>query len=89
MFAIGDVAHVDDVPGVAQGALQEGTYVADVLTRRARGDSAPAAFHYRNKGNLAVVGRSWAVADIHGFKLSGRLAWLVWAFVHIAFLVGW
>jgi NADH dehydrogenase len=89
VFAIGDMVHVEGVPGVAQGALQEGAYVADVLTRRIRGRSAPAPFRYRNKGNLAVVGRSWAVADIHGFKLSGRLAWLVWAFVHIAFLVGW
>ena len=89
VFAIGDMVAVEGVPGVAQGALQEGAYVAKVIKRRLAGGGALAPFRYRDKGNLAVVGRSWAVADINGMQLTGFPAWLVWAGVHIAFLVDW
>ena len=89
VFAIGDMVAIEGVPGVAQGALQEGAYVAEVIERRLAGRPAPAPFHYRDKGNLAIVGRSWAVADIYGLQLSGFPAWMVWAGVHIAFLVDW
>jgi NADH dehydrogenase len=89
VFAIGDMVALDGVPGVAQAALQEGAYVAEVVSRRLRGRPAPGPFRYRDKGNLAVVGRSWAVADIRGLQLTGFLAWLIWAGVHIAFLVDW
>ncbi len=89
VFAIGDLAAVPGVPGVAQAALQEGSYAASVIRARVRGRGAPGPFRYRNKGSMAVVGRSWAVADIKGVPLAGRLAWAVWAVIHIAFLVGW
>ncbi len=89
VFAIGDMIAIDGVPGVAQAALQEGAYVAGVVGSRLAGRSAPPPFRYRDKGNLAIVGRSWAVADIRGLQLTGFLAWLVWAGVHIAFLVDW
>lgn len=89
VFAIGDMIAIDGVPGVAQAALQEGAYVAQVVAHRLSGRPAPAAFRYRDKGNLAIVGRSWAVADIRGVQLTGFLAWLIWAGVHIAFLVDW
>ena len=89
VFAIGDLAAVPGVPGVAQAALQEGSYAADVIRARLHGRRLPAPFRYRDKGSMAVVGRSWAVADIKGIPLAGRLAWMVWAVVHITFLVGW
>jgi NADH:ubiquinone reductase (H+-translocating) len=89
VFAIGDMAAVDGVPGVAQAALQQGSYAARVIRARLHGRPAPEPFRYRDKGSMAVVGRSWAVADIKGVPLAGRLAWLVWAVIHITFLVGW
>jgi NADH dehydrogenase len=89
VFAIGDMVVLPGVPGVAQAAMQEGAYVANVIARRLDGKSAPPAFHYRDKGSMAIVGRSWAVADVRGVQLAGRAAWVIWAVVHIAFLVDW
>jgi NADH dehydrogenase len=89
VFAIGDMIALDGVPGVAQAAIQEGHYVAAVIERRLAGKNEPAPFKYRDKGSMAIVGRSWAVADIKGLQLAGRLAWVIWAAVHIAFLVDW
>jgi NADH dehydrogenase len=89
VFAIGDMVTLEAVPGVAQAALQEGAYVAKVISSRLDGNSAPDPFHYRDKGSMAIVGRSWAVADVRGLQLAGRVAWLIWAAVHIAFLVDW
>jgi NADH dehydrogenase len=89
VFAIGDMVALEGVPGVAQAALQEGAYVAKVVAARLDGKSAPPPFRYRDKGSMAIVGRSWAVADIKGLQLAGRVAWLIWAVVHIAFLVDW
>lgn len=89
VFAIGDMVALEGVPGVAQAALQEGVYVAKVIARRLDGKTAPGPFRYRDKGSMAIVGRSWAVADVRGLQLTGRVAWVIWAVVHIAFLVGW
>jgi NADH dehydrogenase len=89
VFAIGDMVALDGVPGVAQAALQEGAYVAEVIARRLDGKSPPPPFRYRDKGSMAIVGRSWAVADVRGLQLAGRVAWVIWAVVHIAFLVDW
>ena len=89
IFALGDTIALDDIPGVAQAALQEGHYVANVIARRLDQKQPPAPFHYRDKGSMAIVGRSWAVADVRGFQVAGRVAWVIWAVVHIAFLVGW
>jgi NADH dehydrogenase len=89
VFALGDLAAVPGAPGVAQAALQEGSYAAGVIRARLHGRTPPGPFRYRDKGSMAVVGRSWAVAYIKGIPLAGRMAWLVWAVVHITFLVGW
>ncbi len=89
VFAIGDMVALEGVPGVAQAALQEGAYVADVVRARLDGGHPPAPFRYRDKGSMAIVGRSWAVADVRGLQLAGRRAWVIWAVVHIAFLVDW
>jgi NADH dehydrogenase FAD-containing subunit len=93
VFVIGDTASHDQdgkpLPGVAQVAIQQGRYVGKLLNRRLADEddeSAPPAFHYRDKGNMAVVGKGFAVVQTGPFKLSGYLAWLAWAFVHIQFL---
>jgi NADH:ubiquinone reductase (H+-translocating) len=103
IFAIGDTAHVVAptrnllgiksetpmmMPGVAQPAIQEGKYVANVIRRRVAGDGEPEPFWYWDKGDLAIVGRTYAVADLRVAKFAGFPAWVLWAIVHIYFLIG-
>jgi NADH:quinone reductase (non-electrogenic) len=92
VFVIGDTASsIQDgkaLPGVAQVAMQGGRYVASVITRRVEGKELSTPFHYRDKGNLATVGRSYAIVDIGKIRLTGFFAWLMWLAVHIYFLVG-
>jgi NADH dehydrogenase len=76
------------LPGVAQPAIQEGKYVAGVIRRRISGQRPPAPFWYWDKGNLAIVGRTFAVAEMQSLQFSGVLAWLLWLGVHIYFLIG-
>ena len=75
------------LPGLAPVAIQQGRYAARLIRRRLRGRSTP-PFHYRDKGNLATIGRSSAVADIKGVRLAGFLAWLVWLTIHLFYLIG-
>ncbi|MBP6787441.1 MAG: NAD(P)/FAD-dependent oxidoreductase [Candidatus Promineofilum sp.] len=90
IFVIGDLAHYEQdgapLPGVAQVAMQQGQYVADVLRRRRAAQPVP-PFRYKDKGVLAVIGRHEAVADIGRLHFSGLPAWLIWVFVHINFLI--
>jgi NADH dehydrogenase len=90
VFVIGDSASVvvdgKPVPGVAQGALQQGDYAGKVIAARVAGVPEPAPFRYRDKGSMAVVGKDFALLEAPNIRLSGRLAWLVWAFIHIGFL---
>ena len=76
------------MPGVAQPAIQEGRYVADVIRRRLAGRAQIKPFWYWDKGELAIVGRAYAVADLRLARFAGFPAWLVWAGVHIYFLIG-
>ena len=94
VFALGDMVRVQDgrggttlYPGVAPVAMQEGRYVAKVVRARLRGETV-GPFRYRDKGNLATIGRAAAVADIKGLRLSGLLAWLTWLLVHLWYLIG-
>lgn len=92
IFAVGDTAAVTDgngvvVPGVAPAAKQMGHYAARAVLSLIKGEQ-PQPFKYRNYGNLATIGRKAAVADFGRFTLSGFLAWLIWGFVHIWFLIG-
>jgi NADH dehydrogenase len=99
IFVIGDQAHAVDpdtgamVPGLAQGAIQGGHYVAGIIAAEAEAAAAgrPAPergpFRYRDKGTLATIGRNKAVADIRGLKLRGFVAWFLWVVVHVMFLV--
>jgi NADH dehydrogenase len=89
VFALGDMVRVGDtlLPGVAPVAMQQGRYAARVVRERLRGKTS-APFRYRDKGNLATIGRAAAVADIKGLRLSGFLAWATWLVVHLFYLVG-
>jgi NADH:ubiquinone reductase (H+-translocating) len=89
VFAIGDMIALDGLPGVAQPAIQEGKYVAGVIEAQLAGWSAPPPFRYFDKGSMATIGRKRAVVDAFGVRLAGRPAKLMWAFVHISYLVGW
>jgi NADH dehydrogenase len=91
IFVIGDTAAFDAgggkmLPGVAQVAIQQGGHVGSVISARLTQRPLPPAFRYFDKGNLAVVGRNFAVLEIGRFRLAGFLAWLVWALIHIMFL---
>jgi len=92
IFAIGDAAAAlgsdgTPLPGVAPVAKQQGQYVAALLIAREQGRSMP-AFHYRDFGSLATIGRKRAVVQIGRLKLRGLLAWLLWSIAHIYFLIG-
>ncbi len=92
VFVIGDTAcalqHGKPLPGLAPVAMQEGRYVARVITQRLAGKERVRPFHYRDKGNLATVGRAFAVVDIGPLHFTGLLAWLIWIVVHIFYLIG-
>jgi NADH dehydrogenase len=92
IFVIGDTASVTEktrpLPGVAPVAMQQGRFVARVIRRRVAGIKERIPFHYRDKGNLATVGRSFAIADLGFIKLSGFMAWAAWLVVHIFYLIG-
>ena len=94
VFAIGDMVSVRGadgtpsvLPGVAPVAMQQGRYAAKVVRARLSGRST-GPFHYRDKGNLATIGRGRAVADLHVIRLSGLVAWVTWLVVHIWYLIG-
>jgi NADH dehydrogenase len=92
IFVIGDLAlflHQGGraLPGLSPVAMQQGRYAAGVVGARIRGAPVP-PFHYLDKGTMAVIGRSDAVAEIGGLRLWGFPAWLAWCFVHIFFLIG-
>jgi len=92
VFVVGDLAHVvradgRPVPGVCPAANQEGAVAAKNIIHLLRRQSTR-PFHYFNKGDLAVIGRSRAIADFGKVQLSGFIAWVLWLFVHIMYLVG-
>ncbi len=92
IFIVGDLAHAmaqdgKPLPGVAQVAIQGGVHVAKAIRARLQGKKELPPFHYVNKGDMAVIGRAAAVADIFGFHISGLPAWLIWLFVHLIYIV--
>jgi NADH:ubiquinone reductase (H+-translocating) len=95
IFVIGDAAWFEvapgvPLPGVAPVAIQQGAFLAKLIAKRVSRDGAGAreTFRYFDKGSLATIGRSCAVAAIGGLRMSGFFAWLTWLFVHILYLVG-
>jgi NADH dehydrogenase len=92
IFIIGDLAHAVDekgtpLPGVAQVAMQGGAHAAKVIRARLEGKKELPPFHYFNKGEMAVIGRAAAVANIFGIHVSGLPAWLMWLFIHLIYIV--
>jgi NADH:ubiquinone reductase (H+-translocating) len=94
VLALGDMVRVraqdgsvQDLPGVAPVAMQQGRYAAKVVRARLEGRSS-GPFRYRDKGNLATIGRARAVADLHAVRLSGFPAWAAWLVVHLWYLIG-
>jgi NADH dehydrogenase len=92
IFVIGDLATLNDqrgrpLPGIAPVALQQGTAAAANIARLLEGKTTR-AFRYRDRGNMATIGRNAAVADIAGLRLGGFVAWLAWAVIHILNLIG-
>jgi len=91
VFVAGDLAAIQQdgstVPGVCPAAMQAGRHAAANIVRLTEGRTT-APFRYTDKGSFAVIGRGAAVGDLFGFKMSGRLAWLAWLGIHIAFLIG-
>lgn len=93
VFVAGDLAALKQkngtpVPGVAPAAKQMGSYVAQQILAHLRGVAPPAAFVYRDYGNLATIGRMAAVVDLRGLRFSGLLAWIFWLAAHVFFLIG-
>ncbi len=91
IFLIGDIANYSHqgnapLPGIAPVAIQEGRYAAALIQNRLKGKSTP-PFHYRDRGNMAIVGRASAIADLHRFHFAGFMAWLAWLFVHLIELI--
>ena len=94
VLALGDMVEVRStdgslavLPGVAPVAMQQGRYAARAIRTRLDG-RLPRPFRYRDKGNLATIGRSQAVADVKGMRVSGFAAWALWLLVHLFYLIG-
>jgi NADH dehydrogenase len=92
IYVVGDLACTlgpdgQPLPGLAPVAMQEGAYAAQAIVRRLQGARPLPAFRYRDRGTMAVIGRAAAVANLHGFQVSGFPAWLLWLFVHLMYLV--
>lgn len=90
IFVVGDTAALQQdgkpLPGVAQVAMQQGRYAGKLIHRRILGKPAPRPFRYFDKGNMAVVGKGFAILQTGRVRISGVLAWMVWAAVHLEFL---
>jgi NADH dehydrogenase len=90
VFAVGDVAALGQngrlLPGVAQVAIQQGRYVGQVIARELKGRAPRRPFLYFDKGNMAVIGKNFAVLERGRIRMSGFITWLVWVFIHVMFL---
>ena len=88
IYVIGDMMSLNDYPGVAQVAMQQGSYSADAIKGRLQGNEPKKPFHYFDKGSMATISRFRAVAQVGNFHFSGFIAWLLWLVIHVFYLVG-
>ena len=89
VFAIGDMVLLNKLPGIAQPAMQEGTYVSKVIKAKLTGEPTPPPFKYFDKGSMATIGHKHAVADAFGMKFTGFIGYVMWGFIHCLYLIGW
>jgi NADH:ubiquinone reductase (H+-translocating) len=89
VFAVGDMVSLNELPGIAQPAMQEGKYVGNLIKARLSGDQNAEPFKYFDKGSMATIGYRAAVAEAFGMKVTGFLAFLMWGFIHVLYLIGW
>jgi NADH dehydrogenase len=89
VFAIGDMVSLNKLPGVAQPALQEGRYVGKLIKKRLAGEQDVEPFKYFDKGSMATISYRSAVADAFGHRFTGPIGYVMWAFVHVWYLIGW
>ena len=88
VFVVGDMIDLDNLPGVAQVAIQGAKYAARTIEGRIEGKAPPKAFKYFDKGSMATISRFRAVALIGRFRLTGFVAWLMWLAVHLVYITG-
>jgi NADH dehydrogenase len=87
VFVVGDASSISSdgraVPGVAQAAIQQGRYVGRLIARQLKGRAPKRQFRYADKGNMAVVGKNFAILQARHLRMGGFITWLVWVFVHL------
>lgn len=89
IFVVGDMMSLDNLPGVAQVAIQGGKHSADQIMRTLKGDEAPSKpFKYFDKGNMATISRFRAIAEVGKLRITGFLAWMMWLVVHLFYIIG-
>jgi NADH:quinone reductase (non-electrogenic) len=87
VFAVGDMMTLDGLPGVAEVAMQQGIHASNTIRRRLAG-KPPEPFRYRDLGSMATISRFRAIVSFRGIRVAGFLGWLMWLFVHLAFMTG-
>ena len=88
VFAVGDMMNLDDLPGVAEVAMQTGIHAARTIKKRVESGAEAKPFKYRDLGSMAAISRRRAIVSFHGLRISGWLGWWMWMFVHLTFMTG-
>ena len=88
VFAVGDMMNLNDLPGVAEVAMQTGIHAARTIKKRVESGAESTPFKYRDLGSMAAISRRRAIVSFHGLRVSGWLGWLMWMFVHLTFMTG-
>ncbi|WP_375482350.1 NAD(P)/FAD-dependent oxidoreductase [uncultured Jatrophihabitans sp.] len=88
IFVVGDMMSLHDYPGVAQVAMQQGSYAATAIVREMQAKAAQKPFHYFDKGSMATISRFRAVANVGPLRFSGFIAWVLWLVIHVFYLIG-
>ena len=89
VFAVGDMISLNQLPGVAQPAIQQGKYVGKLIRVRLEGGTQAKPFRYRDKGNMATIGHLSAVTESFGMKFTGVIGYTMWGAVHVLYLIDW
>jgi NADH:ubiquinone reductase (H+-translocating) len=89
VFAVGDMISLNELPGVAQPAIQEGKYVGKLIRARLEGRTQAKPFRYFDKGSMATIGHLSAVTESYGLRFTGVIGYTMWGSVHVLYLVGW